>query len=679
MKSSNNDPVKFQDRKRLVLLALFLFGLFSILLGAFYKIQITEGEKWSLEGRRQHYFIVNEPFLRGTFISNAAIKQGHPEVPQSFVIDVQKFHLYIDPESIPEKHREAISKYLSHSLGLDPEEQVQLKTQFEKKSRRRQLAMWLDPERKEMIIKWWLPFAKKFRIPRNALFFVSDYQRSYPFGKLLGQVLHTIQNNKEEATSQAIPTGGLELYFNSYLKGKQGKRRLMRSPRNSLETGEVISPPQNGAAIHLTINHCLQAIAEEELAKGVQKCKAKSGWAVMMVPETGEILTLAQYPYFYPPDYPLYFNDPKRIEHTKVKAITDANEPGSVMKPFTIAIGLLANETLRQRGEKPIFDPEEKMPTSNNHFTGRGKPLNDTHFHSYLNMNMAIQKSSNIYMARLVEKVIQRLGIEWYRKTLQERFGFGLKTGIELPSESHGVLPMPGKKHANGTLEWSASTPYSIAIGHNIQTTTLQLVRAYAVLVNGGRLVQPSIVRKIVKNQEKETEEIIIDHTTSTRTKKFPHVLPTEIGHRVIQAMKFTTKPGGTARRAEVWGYTEAGKTGTADKIVDGKYCPQKVCSTFIGIVPLSSPAFILAVCMEEPEYGFIPGIGKIHHGGTCSAPVFREIAKRSLEYLGIAPDDPYGYPVGDPRYNAEKADWMSETRRLKEMYEKWNNNSEKM
>ena len=311
--------------------------------------------------------------------------------------------------------------------------------------------MFLDKEKRDEVQLWWRAYAKQRRIPANAMYFVTDYQRSYPFGKLLGQVLHTVQNIKDEKTMQALPTGGMELYFNKYLKGRQGKRRLMRSPRNSLETDEVMASPQNGADIYLTINHCLQAIAEEELAKGVKKCKAKSGWAVMMDPFTGEILALAQYPYFYPAEYQNYFKDPDLIDRTRVKAIADANEPGSVMKAITIAIALKANKILKARGEKEIFDPQEKMPTSNCHFIGR-KNLTDTHFHSFLNLDLAIQKSSNIYVARLVEKIVARFGPEWYKKQLHEAFGLGEKTHIELPGENLGLVPTPGKKHPNGNL-----------------------------------------------------------------------------------------------------------------------------------------------------------------------------------------------------------------------------------
>lgn len=668
------DPPDRTDRKRLLWLAILLFGFFSLLVAQFFRIQIIEGEKWEQEGNKQHYFIVKEPFLRGTFFSNTGVKKGHPEKKQPFVIDVQKYHLHIDPESIPEETRNEIADRLMGFLDLSIKEQSSLSEQFDRKSRNRKLAMWLDKETRDAIQVWWFPYAKAHRIAPNALFFVNDYQRSYPFGKLLGQVLHTIQSNKEDLTKQAIPTGGLELYFQAYLQGRQGKRRMMRSPRNSLEMGQIIATPQNGADIYLTINHYLQAIAEEEIEKGVKKAKGKAGWAVMMHPKTGEILALAQYPFFNPLEYSHYFNDPLLIENTKVKAITDANEPGSIMKPFTLMVALLANEELERRKQKKLFDPQEKIATSNGRFPGRSKPISDTHLHYFLNMEMGLQRSSNIYMGRLMERVIDRLGKEWYRQVLHDLCGFGEKTGVELPSESRGVLPTPGKKHPNGRFEWSIPTPFSLAMGHNIQVTSMQVVRSYALFANGGYLVKPTIIRQIVKNQEDGHQEILLDNTTPERIASFPQVLSQQIVEQVTRAMKYTTKPGGTARRADIPGFTEAGKTSTAEKIVNGTYSKTQHVSTFVGFAPLSHPEFVLLVAIDEPEHGYVPGIGKIHMGGTCSAPVFREIAKRSLEYLGVTPDDPHGYPPGDPRYDPTKADWVKETQRLQEMYEKWNN-----
>jgi cell division protein FtsI (penicillin-binding protein 3) len=260
---------------------------------------------------------------------------------------------------------------------------------------------------------------------------------------------------------------------------------------------------------------------------------------------------------------------------------------------------------------------------------------------------------------------------------LHDLLGFGKKTHIELPAESPGLLPRPGRKHPNGRLEWSMSTPFSIAFGHNIQTNSIQLLRAYAVLANGGILVEPTLVRKIVKKNAQGQEEILLDNTSQERINSFPRVFSPEIIKEVVTSMKYVTKPRGSAPSANVPGYTEAGKTGTPEKIINGFYTEGKHCPSFIGFAPVGHSAFVLLVTIDEPEVGYRAGIGKLHMGGTCAAPVFKEIAKRSLEYLGIAPDDPFGYPVGDPRYDAEKADWIKESRLLQGMYEKWNNKSQ--
>ncbi len=656
----------FEVRKRLVWVSFFVFVLFGLLIVQFFRIQIIQGEKWTKQAKAQHQLVVTEPFKRGLFYSNTSIKLGHPETPQAFVIDVPKFHLYADPHNIPSQYRAEVADKLCKLLPI--QDAQKLRAELERKSRSRKLALWLDKEQCDVINQWWFHYARSKKIVRNALFFVQDYKRSYPFGKLLGQVLHTIREDKDNKTHQSIPTGGLELIFDKMLQGKEGKRLILRSPRHPLETGKILSAPIDGADVYLTINHYLQAIAEEEISKAVKQSNAKGGWAVLMDPRTGEIWALAQYPYFEPADYRDYFNDPTRLEHTKIKALTDPYEPGSTMKPLTVALALKANVELKKQGKKPLFSPLEKIATGNGSFPGRSKPITDTHHHSYLNMYMAIQKSSNIYVARLVQRIIEQLGEKWYRNALQEIFGFGLKTGIELPSESPCPLPNPGKLHPNGKMEWSTATPFSIAFGHNILVNSLQMLRNYAMLANGGFEVRPTIVRKIVRD-----DEVLLDNTDPERVKNFRRLLEPEIVSEMIKAMRAVTKPEGSASKGEIYGYTEAGKTGTSEKIVNGSYSKKNHISTFVGFAPIKEPRFVLLIAVDEPEFKYIPGIGRNQLGGNCCAPAFREIGLRTLQYLGVEPDDPYGYPVGDPRRDETKADWMPEVKALKELYKQWN------
>lgn len=660
-------------RKRLVWVSLFVFSLFCLLIVQFFRIQIIEGEKWVKKARAQHQLVVTEPFKRGLFFSNTTIKRGHPEMPQAFVVDVPKFHLYADPNSIPENYRVEIATKVCNLLNIRGAEAQKLREQLDRKTRSRKLALWLDKEQCDAINQWWFHYARSKKIIRNALFFVQDYKRSYPFGKLLGQVLHTIREEKDAKTRQSIPTGGLELVFDKILQGKEGKRLILRSPRHPLETGKILSTPEDGADVYLTINHYLQAIAEEEIFKAVKNSNAKGGWAVLMDPRTGEIWALAQYPWFEPADYREYFNNPKLQENTKVKAITDPYEPGSTMKPLTLALALKANVELKKQGKKPIFSPLEKIPTANGSFPGRSKPIHDTKLHPYLNMNLALQKSSNIYMARLVQRIIEALGEKWYRNALQEIWGFGVKTGIELPSESPCVLPTPGKLHPNGKMEWSTSTPFSISFGHNILVNSIQMMRSYAVIANGGFDVKPKLVRKVIRKKRDGSEEVLLDNTTEERVKSLHRLLEPEIVEEVIRAMKAVTKPGGTASKGDIFGYTEVGKTATSEKIVGGVYSKKDHISTFIGFAPAKDPRFVLLVAVDEPEFKYIPGIGKNQHGGNCCAPAFREIGLRTLQYLGVEPDDPYGYPPGDPRRDETKADWMKEVKALKELYQQWN------
>ncbi len=248
-------------------------------------------------------------------------------------------------------------------------------------------------------------------------------------------------------------------------------------------------------------------------------------------------------------------------------------------------------------------------------------------------------------------------------------FGFDTKTGIELPGETKGMVPTPGKLHPNGALEWSTPTPYSLSLGYNILATSLQMLRAYCVFANEGYLVHPTLVRKIVKD-----DEILFD---SVLHRKYQKVLDTAVAKEVLKSMKYTTKPGGTGSLAAINGYSEAGKSGTAEKIVCGAYSKKLHMSSFIGFAPASLDAsipvqFVLIVTLDEPAPVLIEG-RKNFMAGRCSAPIFREIAKRTLEYLGVAPDDPFGYPAGDPRFDAEKADWLKELKELKVLYEQWN------
>jgi cell division protein FtsI (penicillin-binding protein 3) len=650
-----------QSRTQLIVIIVTLLFLFSLLIYRFATLQLVEEKKWQKVADGQHFFLVQEPFQRGCFYGKS-YKTGEPK---KLVYDLLRHHLYVDPQSIGPDYHEEIIQELTQILGIDGEI---LKDNLNKKSRSRKIGAWLTDLEKEKIQRFWTPFAKKNKIPKNALYFAADYKRSYPYGEMLGQVLHTIQYQKDATTKQGVPTGGLELYFDSFLRGKLGVKKRMRSPVNQFEIGQMIKEPQDGADVYLTIDPVIQAICEEEIQEGVTKFKAKRGWAVMMDPKSGKILSLAQYPPFYPPAYPLYFSSQEKAQDTRVKSILDMQEPGSIFKSFTIALALLANQELSAKGHPPLFDVEEKIPTKEGHFPGRRKVIADVVPSKFCNMYMGFQKSSNIYMAHLMERLVDRLGEQWIRDCYTKRFGFGEKTGIELPAEAAGAVPRINHFHPNGTLEWSKATPYSLGMGHNILVTSIQMLRAYSVFANGGSLVKPTLIEKITRKKGGK-EEVLVSYGQRSLI-DFPKVLDLEVIEQVIKALKYS----GTARKGDVPGYTEAVKSSTAKKVIQGKYSETQYIPSFVGFTPVDDAKIVLIVTLDEPYYGYIKDVGKNHHGGTCCAPVFSKIAYRTLKYLGVPEDDPYGYPAGDPRRDPKKAHWLKELGLLKQKYDSWNN-----
>ena len=173
-----------------------------------------------------------------------------------------------------------------------------------------------------------------------------------------------------------------------------------------------------------------------------------------------------------------------------------------------------------------------------------------------------------------------------------------------------------------------------------------------------------------MKTLPDKSQKILIDNTQYRATQR---ALNSSSVGLVVRAMKFVTKEGGSSKWADIMGYTEAGKSGSSEKIIDGIYSKDHHISSFLGFAPAKNPRFVLLVSIDDPEKKFIPGKGKQQLGGICAAPVFREIAARALEYLGVTPDDPYGYPPGDPRRDPKKADWFTEVENLKALYKAWN------
>lgn len=631
-------------------------------------IQILESEKWQSKARSQHIRVIHDEAMRGQFFGTYRSPNLSNNKKITFTSNILSYGLYVDSKSIPqEAHKDVVD--LFQDICNVSEEFTRKQLLIE--SRFRRVISDVSSEMEQKILSRWKEIAKKFKAPRNAVFSIKHYKRVHPCGSLLGQLLHTVRKDSDKE-GLPVPTGGLEEVFKEVLEGKKGTRSLIKTVHASIDQSSDVAHvlPVSGTSITLTIDPNIQAICERELEKGVNAVEAKSGTAVMMDPYSGEVMAIAHYPFFNPDVYNEYYASEELIEQTKNSALVDVFEPGSVMKPLTCALLLLGNEkVVSQKGES-FFDPELPFDVSSTKFKGRG-PLRDPTQHKRLNMNMALQKSSNIYMARNTGKLIDLLGPEWYRSHLLTIFGIGQKTGFEAPCESMGFIPRIGKTHQNGALEWSMPTPFALSMGYNLTTTAMQLTRAFCIFANGGYLVFPTCIRSVEMPYELKEKKPALAAIINRATPK--KVLPLHICKKIVNGMQFVMTKEGSGRHGRVPGYTSAGKSGTSEKISHGRYKNNVHHSKFVGFAPVNNPELVLCVCIDEPKKKYVDGVGSTHLGGVSAAPVFREITRMTLKYLGRKEDNPYYYSEGDPRTCSSKVEWAKETKDLKKLYDEWN------
>ena len=371
-----------------------------------------------------------------------------------------------------------------------------------------------------------------------------------------------------------------------------------------IETSIKNTESTNGDDIYFTVREPIQSIIEDELEKLCEEWKPKVAYAIMADPKTGDILGIAQRPTFNPNKKILE----KDIPFIRMRFATDVFEPGSIMKPISIA-GALDNN---------IVTPNEKIYCEKGRWHFAKKPLRDAgHSYEYLTVSEIVQKSSNIGTAKIAIKMGKNL---LYNTLI--KFGFGEKTGLNLPGEGRGILAKPNK--------WYDISISRIPMGQGISTTPVQMVRAYCALANGGYLPKLRLIDRF--NDKKVSYE--------PRKK----VIERKTYRNMLKMMELVTQEGGTAKKAAIPGYLVAGKTGTSNKtepqsyMYKGKqrtrrvYSKTKYFASFIGFVPSRNPRFVLLVVADEPQ--------KKHYGGTVAGPTFKNIAERTLRYLDVKPTE---------------------------------------
>ncbi|MCA9574604.1 MAG: penicillin-binding protein [Polyangiales bacterium] len=393
---------------------------------------------------------------------------------------------------------------------------------------------------------------------------------------------------------------GIELFMEDSLRGPEREFEAVRDRRGRVVYSDHLldSTTQRGQDITLTIDKTIQHIAERELALAVQTFEARAGHVVVMDPNTGEILALANYPTFDP-------NAPGRFDvgARRNRAVTDRFEPGSTVKPFTVA-GALAAGTIRAN---QVFDCGDGQMSVDEENT-----IRDSHRYTSLTPAQIIAFSSNIGTARIAA-TMGRSGL--YRA--MRRFGFGEQTGLPLPGETGGVL-----RHYRRWYEMDAAT---ISFGQGMSVTSVQLATAMGAIANGGRLMRPTLVRRV-----HDADGALVDDNLPQVRRQ---VIPTATARLVADMMTAVTGPGGTGIEAAIDGYLVAGKTGTAQKAdyVTGGYAEDQWLASFVGFVPAESPRLVISVVIDEPLIA--------HAGGIVAGPVFRRVGEATLRHLGVPPN----------------------------------------
>ena len=422
------------------------------------------------------------------------------------------------------------------------------------------------------------------------LYLRREYRRYYPSADVTSHLLGF--TNVDDRGQE-----GMELTYQNWLAGVPGSRRVIKDRKgNIVEDVESIQSPKPGRDLALSIDMKIQYLAYRELQNVVATFKAKAAAIVVLDARTGEILALANLPSYNP-------NNRQGVKPWMMRnhAVTDEYEPGSTMKPFTVAAALDAG----------TIKPDTLIDTGDGSFVVGNKRIHDTHANGIISISQIIEKSSNVGAA----KIALALKPEYFWDELHKA-GFGTTPQVGFPGAASGKL--------RPYQSWRPIEQATMAFGNGIAVSLLQMARAYTVFANNGEMRPVTMLK----------QDVASDAGTQ--------VFTPAAAHEVLAMMETVVSPLGTAPRAQVAGYRVAGKTGTAHKPVDGRYSSDKYIASFIGLAPVSNPRLIVAVMVDEPTSGG-------YYGGVVAAPVFSSVMSGALRVLDIPPDNPTGNVVLPP------------------------------
>lgn len=526
--------------------------------------------------RRQQRATIPIPARRGEIrdVANRVLAGSH-ECPSIFA----------DPSLIQDPGR--VGKLVGSVIGMQPEALEKLLRDAASEGRQ---FVWLSrrthPSREKAIDE----------LDLAGIGVIYEPRRYYPMGTVGAHVVGFV-NIDEEGLE------GIERQYDRILKGVPGSRTIYRDagyrPIGPAEGEDTYIAPRDGMSVKLTIDAVVQEILDDQVAAAVKQFKAASGVGIIMNPRTGDVLAMTSYPGYDPNDPGSATDDARRN-----RVLRDPCEPGSTFKPFAASAALA--EGVVRRGE--IINCHGGL------YAVGSRRLHDHHPYGDLTFEQIVAKSSNIGMALLGE----RLGNERLHRYLRA-FGFGARTGIELPREDVGIL-LPLR-------QWTSFSTTSLPMGQEVAVTPLQLATAFCAIVNGGKLVRPRVVRAIVDPCGEVVEEF-------TQPQVVRQVIPPDVAEYMTKTVLVAVVNEGTGTKAQLDEYQVLGKTGTAQiaRKGGGGFEPGKYTSSFIGAAPASNPAVVVLIMIREPR-----GVG--YYGGTVAAPPVREVLRRTLAYLQVPPD----------------------------------------
>lgn len=540
----------------------FLTACFSIvtmlLLWRVIDLQVLNNETLKLHGEERSVRAVTIPAHRG-----AIVDRNH----EPLAISTPVASVWAIP-------REALAaeEQLPKLAAMLGQETLALRQLLKERARRdfMYLKRQISPQEAENIRSAGVP----------GVYLQQEYKRYYPASDVTAHIVGftSVDDRGQE---------GLELAYDDWLSGTPGQKRVLQDARGRVVADiESIQTVQSGKDLVLSIDQRIQYLAHRELKRAISEHQASSGSLVMLDSSTGEVLAMVGQPAYNPND-----RSGLKSEHYRNRAVTDVFEPGSTMKPFTVAAALMSG----------VFTTESIIETGPGYFYINGHKIEDIHNYGRLDLLNIIRKSSNVGASKLALAMGPEL--LWNMCT---SLGFGQNTMSGFPGESPGLI--------NNYRNWSELELATVAFGHGLAVTNLQLAQAYATLAADGRLRPISFVKV----------EGPVDGQ---------QVIPADVVGLVKVMLESVTNDGGTGQLAAVKGYRVGGKTGTARKLIAGDYVRNRHFSLFAGIAPLSDPRMAIVVTIDDPR-------GGAYYGGEVAAPVFANVMKGALRILDIMPDN---------------------------------------